>query len=118
MPNRRKKRKSPKRVLRLPDLALAKAVVLNTLTSVSAQRSYEHAITEFVDWYCSEPRLALNRVVVLRYRMHLEQLQYTRAASTGVARFWIQVDVARRWGTRIRPCQLRLRLYGVEGPFL
>ncbi len=80
MPNRRKKRKSPKRVLRLPDLALAKAVVLNTLTSVSAQRSYEHAITEFVDWYCSEPRLALNRVVVLRYRMHLEQLQY--AATT------------------------------------
>ena len=80
MPNRRKKRKSPKRVLRLPDLALAKAVVLNTLTAVSAQRSYEHAITEFVDWYCSEPRLALNRVVVLRYRMHLEQLQY--AATT------------------------------------
>ena len=80
MPKSRKKRKSPKRVLRLPDLALAKAAVLNTLTSVSARRSYEHAITEFVDWYCSEPRLALNRVVVLRYRMHLEQLQY--AAST------------------------------------
>ena len=80
MTKKRRKRKSPKRVLRLPDLALAKAAVLNTLTAESAQRSYEHAITEFVDWYCSEPRLAFNRVVVLRYRMHLEQRQY--AAST------------------------------------
>jgi hypothetical protein len=25
-----------------------------------------------VDWYCSEPRLAFNRIVVLRYRSHLE----------------------------------------------
>ena len=31
-----------------------------------------HAIDEFVDWYCSEPRLALNRTVVLRYRSYLE----------------------------------------------
>ena len=35
----------------------AKTAVLYTLTSESAQRSYDHAITEFVDWYCSEPRL-------------------------------------------------------------
>ena len=28
---------------------------------------YRHAIDEFVDWYCSEPRLAFNRIVVLRY---------------------------------------------------
>jgi hypothetical protein len=27
---------------------------------------------EFIDWYCSEPRLALNRGVVLGYRMELE----------------------------------------------
>ena len=80
MAKRRKKRKAPKRILRLPDLALAKTAVLNTLTSKSAQRSYDHAITEFVDWYCSEPRLTFNRVVVLRYRIHLEQLHY--AAST------------------------------------
>src|SRR5439155_4413830 len=32
-------------------------------------------IDEFVDWYCSEPRLALNRTVVLRYRSHLESRQ-------------------------------------------
>jgi hypothetical protein len=30
------------------------------------------AIDEFVDWYCSEPRLALNRTVVLRDRTYPE----------------------------------------------
>src|ERR1700730_166662 len=53
----------------------AKAAVLNSLTSLDAQRGYRHAIDEFVDWYCSEPRLALNRIVVLRYRSHLESRQ-------------------------------------------
>src|SRR5438309_11941685 len=38
-------------------------------------RGYRHAIDEFVDWYCSEPRLAFNRIVVLRYRSHLESRQ-------------------------------------------
>jgi site-specific recombinase XerC len=28
------------------------------------------------EWYCSEPRLAFNRTVVLRYRINLEQKQY------------------------------------------
>jgi site-specific recombinase XerD len=46
--------------------------VLNSLTSVDGQRGYAHAIDEFVDWYCSEPRLALNKTVVLRYRGYLE----------------------------------------------
>ena len=32
-----------------------------------------HAIDEFIGWYCSEPRLAFNRSVVLRYRFFLEQ---------------------------------------------
>jgi hypothetical protein len=45
----------------------------NSLTSKSGQRTYDHAITEFVDWYCSEPRLAFNRTVVLRYQIYLEQ---------------------------------------------
>jgi integrase len=60
----------------MPDLEQAKTAVLNSLTSKSGQRSYGRAITDFVDWYCSEPRLALNRAVVLRYRIHLEQKQY------------------------------------------
>jgi hypothetical protein len=56
----------------LPDLDHAKAAVLNSLTCPEAQRGYRHAIDEFVDWYCSEPRLAFNKTVVLRYRIHLE----------------------------------------------
>ena len=57
----RKKRKSPKRVLALPDLEQAKSAVLNTLASKSGQRTYDHAITEFVEWYCSEARGGLDR---------------------------------------------------------
>src|SRR5215831_14901917 len=72
----RKKRKSPKRVLALPDLEQANSAVLNTLTSKSGQRTYDHAITEFVGWYCSEPRLAFNKTVVTRYRISLEQRRY------------------------------------------
>jgi integrase len=73
------RKKSPKRILALPDLEHAKTAVLNSLTSASGQRTYEHAIREFVGWYCSEPRLAFNRTVVLRYRIHLEQRHYAPA---------------------------------------
>jgi site-specific recombinase XerD len=59
-------------VLRLPDLEHAKSAVINSLSSPDAQRGYRHAIDEFVDWYCSEPRLSFSKTVVLRYRMHLE----------------------------------------------
>jgi site-specific recombinase XerD len=62
----------PKAVLKLPDLDQAKSAVLNSLSSPDAQRGYKHAIDEFVEWYCSEPRLSFSRTVVLRYRMHLE----------------------------------------------
>lgn len=44
--------------------------------SKSGQRTYDRAITDFVEWYCSEPRLAFNRTVVLRYRIYLQQKQY------------------------------------------
>jgi integrase len=71
--SKRRRKKSPKRVLALPDLEHAKTAVLNSLTSTSGQRTYDHAIREFVGWYCSEPRLAFNRTVVLRYRIYLEQ---------------------------------------------
>lgn len=66
-------------MLALPDLEHAKSAVLSSLTSRSGQRTYDHAIREFVAWYCSEPRLAFNRTVVLRYRIHLEQRQYAPA---------------------------------------
>src|SRR5438874_12760821 len=72
MPKHRRKRRPPKRSLALPDLEQTKSAVLNSLTSKSGQRTYDHAINEFVEWYCSEPRLSFNRTVVLRYRIHLE----------------------------------------------
>src|SRR5215468_4455235 len=74
-PTSRRRRCSTRSVLRLLDLEHSKTAVLNSLTSQDAQRGYRHAIDEFVDWYCSEPRLAFNRIVVLRYRSHLESRQ-------------------------------------------
>jgi hypothetical protein len=68
-----RKKKAPKRVLAFPDLEHAKTAVLSSLTAASGQRTYDHAICEFVAWSCSEPRLAFNRTVVLQYRIHLEQ---------------------------------------------
>ena len=56
-------------MLRLPDLDFAKSAVLNTLWSSEWKRSYRFAIDDFVAWYCSEPRLAFNKTVVLRYRL-------------------------------------------------
>ena len=64
--------RKPKRILRLPDLDHAKTAVLNTLGSPESQRSYRFAIEDFITWYCSEPRLAFNKTVVLRYRLQLE----------------------------------------------
>lgn len=75
-----KRKRNPKTTLKLPDLEQSKSAVLNSLTSRSSQRSYDHAIREFIDWYCSEPRLAFNKTVVTRYRIRLGQEQY--ASST------------------------------------
>src|SRR5450755_3778332 len=75
-----KRKRTPKHVLKLLDLEQSKSAVLNSLTSRSSQRSYEHAIREFIDWYCSEPRLAFNKTAVTRYRISLEQANY--ASST------------------------------------
>ncbi len=61
-----------RRLLRLPDLDHCKRAVLNSLGSPASRRVYEYAIDQFIAWYCSEPRLAFNRIVVARYRMHLE----------------------------------------------
>jgi hypothetical protein len=58
-----------RRVLRLPDLDHCKTAVLNNLGSPVSRRVYEYAIDQFIAWYCSEPRLAFNRIVVVRYRM-------------------------------------------------
>jgi site-specific recombinase XerD len=70
-----KKRVQPnyrRRTLRLPDLDHSKLAVLNSLGSPGSRRVYEFALNQFIAWYCSEPRLAFNRIVVTLYRMHLE----------------------------------------------
>ena len=67
-----KRKGAPKRVLRLPDLDHAKRTVLNSLGSPDSTRAYAFAIDDFIAWYCSEPRLAFGKHVVLRYRIELE----------------------------------------------
>jgi integrase len=74
MPKRTRKHVVRRIVLRLPDLDHAKTSVLNSLSSPRSRRNYKFAMEQFIDWYCSEPRLALNRTVVLRFRLHLESL--------------------------------------------
>jgi site-specific recombinase XerD len=66
------KRKSARNTLRLPDLDHSKTSVLQSLSSVASKRTYAFAINDFIAWYCSEPRLAFGRTVVLRYRYELE----------------------------------------------
>jgi hypothetical protein len=74
------RRRTPKHVLKLPDLEQSRSAVLNSLTSQSSQRTYDHAIREFIEWYRSEPRLAFNKTVVTRYRISLEQQHYASTA--------------------------------------
>src|SRR5438270_857272 len=74
------RKRTPKSILKLRDLQQSKSAVLNSLPSVSSQRGYDHLIREFIDWYCSEPRLAFNKIVVTRYRIFLEHAHY--ASST------------------------------------
>lgn len=66
------RRSRPRKTLRLPDLEYSKQEVLNSLGAASSVESYSRAIDEFIGWYCSEPRLAFNRTVVLRYKSHLK----------------------------------------------
>src|ERR1700730_7456561 len=73
--HRKVKRTHAKTILRLPDLDIAKAAVINNLSCPDAQRGCRHAIDEFVDCYCSETRLSFSKTVVVRYRMHLESRQ-------------------------------------------
>jgi len=101
MPKSRKKKRPPKRVLALPDLEQSKAAVLNSLTSKSGQRTYDRAISDFVDWYCPEPRLAFNRTVVLRYRIFLEQKLYAPTTTNLRLAAVRRVKGVRRIGVRV-----------------
>jgi hypothetical protein len=61
-------------VLKLPDLDHAKSAVLNSLSSPIQGETTSSQWSSSSPWYCSEPRLALNRAVVLRFRLYLETL--------------------------------------------
>ena len=95
-----KRKRTPKSVLKLPDLEQSRSAVLNSLTSPSSQRTYDHAIREFIEWYCSEPRLAFNKTVVTRYRISLEQRHY---ASTTIN---LRLAAVRRLACEATDCGL------------
>lgn len=76
---RRNEQAVPAPTASLPELEQAKHAVLNTLESIRSRRSYEYALTEFINWYCSAARLAFNRSVVLQYRTFLEKKQLAAA---------------------------------------
>ena len=59
MPKRIRKHVVRRIAIRLPDLDHANTSVLNSLSSPRWRRNYKFAMEQFIDWYCSEPRLAL-----------------------------------------------------------
>ena len=77
------KLKRPKTKLGLPDLDHSRSAVLDSLRSPESKRGYRHAIDEFIQWYCSEPRLSFNKVVVTRYRIFLENRQLAAGTING-----------------------------------
>jgi hypothetical protein len=72
-PQKRAKARYAKRVLRIPDPEHSRQAVNNSLPAKTFQESCAHAIEETIRWYRSEPRLAFNRTIVLRYRFFPEQ---------------------------------------------
>ena len=98
--SRHAKRKSPKlerpkTKLGLPDLDHSKSAVLDSPRSPESKRGYRHAIDEFIQWYCSEPRLSFNKVVVTRYRIFLENRQLAAGTING------RLAAVRRLATRL-----------------
>ena len=73
----------PRSKLGLPDVDHSKAAVLDSLRSSESKRGYRHVIDEFIQWYCSEPRLSFNKVVVTRFRIFLESRGFAAATING-----------------------------------
>ena len=72
------KTRRPKTKLGLPDFDHSKTAVLDSLRSAESKRGYRHAIDEFIQWYCSEPRLSFNKIVVTRFLIALENRGLSR----------------------------------------
>jgi hypothetical protein len=78
----RKKSRCPDRPT-LPELdQTTKRSVPDSLASLQLRRSYQHAMNKFIDWYCSELRLALNRGVVLQYECNWKRSSLCPPGST------------------------------------
>jgi hypothetical protein len=77
------KPKRPKARLGLPDLDHSKSAVLDSLRSPESKRGYRHAIDEFIQCYCSEPRVSFSKIVVTRYRIFLENRQLAAGTING-----------------------------------
>jgi hypothetical protein len=78
---KKKSTHAAKSILRLPDLEVAKNAVISGLSCLDAQRGYRHAIDEFVEWYCSEPRLSFSKTVVIRLRQEQSPCALVRYAA-------------------------------------
>lgn len=50
-----KRKWTPKSIQKLPDLEQLNSAVLDSLTSPSSQRTYDHAIREFLEWTVRSP---------------------------------------------------------------
>jgi hypothetical protein len=75
--------KRPKAKLGLPDLDHSKAAVLESLRSPESKRGYRQVIDEFIQWYCSEPRLSFNKIVVTRFGLPSRTAASPRERSMG-----------------------------------
>ena len=87
------------------------ATFANNLGSPASRRVYEYAIDQFIAWYCSEPRLAFNRIVVVRYCMYLES--WHLAANT-VGYWQVQLLLALFGRMRAREIETAWLLYRLE----
>jgi hypothetical protein len=110
------KKARPKTRLGLPDLDQAKEAVLASLRSPESQRGYQHAMDEFIGWYCSELRLSFNKTVVTRYRINLEARQL--APGTVNVRLAAVPRCGRRVGADPIPAGARVRADNREIPRL
>src|ERR1700730_10694770 len=85
------KKNRPKIELGIPDLEHSKAAVLRSLGSPDSRCGYQHAIDEFVAWYCSEPRLAFNKQWCCA-------IAFTwRSAASRPERSTVRLAAVRRW---------------------
>jgi len=48
-------------------------IVLDSVTSIHTKRAYERALNDFLDWHEAQRRPTLNKALIQRYKVHLEE---------------------------------------------